>query len=293
VTGSAGGRAVSGVGSATGSAGGRAVRRQPGLVRRSVSAHSARVHATQLLLLVAALGAWQWIGTDDEALGLTVSTPWRTVQWIAAWATGGSQPHGNGWPDLRVTLLAAGYGYLIGAVAGVVLGAVLGAWSWPRRFSRPFMAAGNAFPKIGLAPLFILIFGLTFSMQAYFIAASTLFITFYAVFNGIQSIDHRYIANARILGASRRWLLIDVYGPAIFGWLMTGLRLTAAWALVGAVVVEYLAANSGMGYVVQQGQINLSPAEVIGGIVIISVSAVVVDQVLAAIGRRFSAWRLV
>ena len=129
-------------------------------------------------------------------------------------------------------------------------------------------------------------------MKAYFVAAGIFFITFYAVFNGVQSIDQTFLQNARVLGASRLRITKEVYFPAILSWIIASLRLTAAWSLSSAVLVELLAANNGMGYVIILGEQTADVAEVLGGIIVISVVAVVIDRLLLVLNRHLTKWRL-
>jgi NitT/TauT family transport system permease protein len=266
------------------------------LIHRGFIGTSARrrvvVRVTQIVILCTVLGLWQYMASGSKTLMLSVGTPWDVMRWIAAWATGGAMPHGRGWADLGLTLEEAAAGYVLGVFIGVIFGSVLGSSRWLRSFSTPFIAVLNAFPKIALAPLFILIIGSSFSMKAYFVAATAGFITFYAVFNGITSIDPVYLRNAKILGAGPLWRIKEVYLPAIVGWVTAGLRLTAAWSISAAVVAEFLAANNGMGYVINLGQQSGQVSQVLGGIAIVAFVALIVDRVLLMISRHFSAWRL-
>jgi NitT/TauT family transport system permease protein len=260
------------------------------------------VHLVQIAVLVIVVGLWQYLASRSETLFLAIGTPWSVknhgvivpgvAQWLASWATNGPVPHGQGWPDLFVTLKEATYGYFLGVSTGILLGASLGSSLLIRKFAAPFIAIANAFPKIALAPMFILIFGSSLSMKAYFVAAGTFFITFYAVFGGIRTVDPVYLRSGKILGASRVWLIREIYIPSIFGWVVSGLRLTAAWALTSAVIVEFLAANSGMGYVVNFGQQSGDLAQCWGGLFIISLVALIVDRSLYHLSKHFSAWRL-
>ncbi|HEX3842110.1 MAG TPA: ABC transporter permease [Acidimicrobiales bacterium] len=251
--------------------------------------HKRIVRIIQIAIVLVALGLWEYLGKSSKTLNLTISTPWDTAKWIGQWAEG-KQAHG--WSDLVVTLEEAAYGMFLGVLIGVVLAVVVSTSKWVRLFSAPFVSMLNALPKIALAPLFILIFGESVSARAYFVAAGIFFITFYNVFGGIRSIDVIYLRNARVLGANRRWLVRDVYAPSIVGWVMTSLRLTSAWALTGAVIAEYLGSVKGMGYIVATGQQSSSTPEVLGGVLIVAVVALIVDRVIVRIERHFSVWRL-
>lgn len=263
-----------------------------GTRRRTVTRRQLLVLALQLAVIVVLVGLWQQMGSGSKTLYLTVSTPLDVLRWISSWATGGSIPHGNGWSDLAITARTAAYGYLLGAGSGVVVGSIVGGSELLRRFAAPFVAMMNAFPKIALAPLFVVIFGASAAMQVYFVSAGVFFITFFAMFHGLQTIDVVYLRNAKMLGASLLWRARVVYLPSTFGWLISGLRLTATWSVAATVVVEYLTSGQGgMGLVVSSAQAADNVPQVVGGIIVVSVFALVIDRGLVRLNRRAMRWR--
>jgi NitT/TauT family transport system permease protein len=223
--------------------------------------------------------------TESQIIG----TPNGVASWIWSWING---REGKGLYDLGRTLQGGFYGFLIGVVVGVPLAILLASLRWVQQFAAPFVAVLNALPKLAVTPLFILVFGNTLKAQAYFVGSGILFIAFYNVYTGLRSIDSVYVHNARVLGASAVGLAREVYAPAIVGWLMTGLRLMVAWALTGAVVLEYLASTSGMGYLVATGQQLGVADQVIGAILVVSAVALAADRMLVLIERHYSKWRL-
>jgi NitT/TauT family transport system permease protein len=257
--------------------------RSPRFSRRQIG-----LLVVQVLIVIVALLAWQWFGSGKTEK-LTVSQPTEVWKWLSEWARG---QKAHGWSDLWVTLKEAVEGWVLGIVIGVALAVLLATSRWIKLFAAPFVSVLNALPKIALAPLFILILGANTESKVYFVTAGIFFIVFYNVFGGIRSIDVVLLRNARVLGASRLWLIRDVYAPAIVGWVMIGLRLTAAWALTSAVIIEYLGAQKGMGYIVSEGQQTYDPAEVLAGVLIIAVVALLIDRVIVRVERRFSRWRL-
>lgn len=265
-------------------------RSPPAAVRPTLSPRSRTlvVRTTQAIIVIAVLIAWTQVGSRQTE-SLIISTPHRVADWIWAWLDG---REGRGLHDLGHTLHGALYGFLIGIGIGVPLAIALASFRWLQLFATPFIAVFNALPKLALAPLFVLVLGNTLRAQAYFVATGILFIVFYNVFTGLRSIDKVYVQNARILGANAGWLAREVYAPAIVGWLMTSLRLMVTWALTGALVVEYMASTSGMGYVVATGQQLAAADQTIGAILIVSVVALAADRVIVRIERHYSKWRL-
>jgi NitT/TauT family transport system permease protein len=245
------------------------------------------VHVGQVIIVVVALLAWQRVGSQPGQ-NLTVSTPSATWSWAVQWIRG-EQAHGLS--DLWATVEEAAIGWVLGVLIGAVLAVAMAASEWLRLFAAPFLAALNALPKIAVAPLFILVFGANEKSKVYFVAAAIFFIVFYNVLAGLRSINQTYLDQIRGLGASRLGLVRDVYLPSIAGWIITGLRLTATWALTAAVLAEYLGSVQGIGYIVQLGQQSLATSQVMAGILVISIVALVVDGALVLVERRFAHWR--
>ena len=201
-------------------------------------------------------------------------------------------PDSDFWLDIGLTTLEAALGYALGVAIAILLVAVIVPVRALDRFFAPFIAMANALPKIVLAPLFILWLGFSITSKVLFVAAGIFFLIFYGVYSGVRSIDQVLLDNARVLGASRLRLVVDVYLPSIVGWLISSLRLSSAWALTGAVVSEYLGSNSGIGYRIALAQQTLDPSTVIAGIVAVAVLAVVVDRALVLIESRYTQWRV-
>jgi NitT/TauT family transport system permease protein len=261
---------------------------------RSVSyraaSHRIVVTVAQVALAAVAIAVWQYIGSRSVSAGYTISTPGHVADYLWKFVTGTSSL--GGWQDLWITLGEAAVGYFIGVLVGIALAIGVSTSIWLERFTAPFVSAINALPKVALAPLFILYFGSTFKSKVYFVAAGIFFLSFYNVVNGMKSIDPRFVRNGRALGANRLWLARDIYLPSIVGWVAASLRLSAAFAIGGAVISEYLGALRGIGYVIYTAQESYNPAAVIGGILIVGFAALIVDRVIVRIQRHFSSWRL-
>ncbi|HXC76926.1 MAG TPA: ABC transporter permease [Candidatus Acidoferrum sp.] len=246
--------------------------------------------STQLTLTAVVLGLWQYIGSTSQTEALVISTPWHVAEYLWQFASGSSAQ--GSWSDLSVTFQEAAGGCVLGVAVGIVLAVLVASSRWVALFATPFVAIVNALPKIALAPLFILIFGANYQSKVYFVAAAIFFLSFYNIYTGIRSIDILYLRNTRILGANRRWLIREVYIPSIVGWVAISLRLSATYAIVCAVVAEYLSANQGMGYVVYLAQGVNNSTVVIGGILIVSFTALIIDRIIVRTQRHFTSWRL-
>lgn len=250
-----------------------------------------RPRRIQLGIIVILVVAWQYAGTASRTLGASVSNPGAIVAWIWSWATGTAGLTTNGWVELGSTLETALFGYVLGVVAGVLLGSALAAFTPIRKFFGPFANAINAFPKVALAPLFIVVFGVSEEMKSYFVASGVMFISLFAVYDGLRSVDRNLVDRLRTLGASRAWKIRVLYVPAIAGWIIAGLRLTVAWSISYAVIVEFLSSGKGMGTVVESGNESGNIPQVFGGIAIVVIVALIIDRILIWLGHVLTPWR--
>ncbi len=259
----------------------------PGFQEPDSGRQRATVWAWRLGLVTAFLLLWQYQGTKSDYWKLIFSSPegvfLRLVRWVQepAW-----------WVHIWITLEEAILGYFLGVGVALVLVAIIAPSAWMARFSAPFLAAINALPKIALAPLFIFWFGTTLQSKVYFVASLICFIVLYGVLTGIRTIDPIMLSNIRLYGASRLQLVKEVYIPAILTWIFSSLRLSWAWALLAAVIGEYLGSNKGIGFLIATGQQSLRADMVIAGILVVAIGAVTFDRLLILIERPMSKWRV-
>jgi NitT/TauT family transport system permease protein len=241
----------------------------------------------RVLIVVAFVGAWQAIGTRSPVERLTFSTPESVLTTLGRWTNDATF-----WRDLGITLTEAVLGYLMGVVSGVVLAAVVFSSTTIERFLRPFVAVFNALPKVVLAPLFLLWFGIGISSKVYFTASVIFFIIFYGVYTGMKAIDVSLVNNMRALGASTVDLTVHVYAPAILTWIVAGLRLSFTFAILATVLGEFLGGTEGLGVRISLATQQLQNNVVIAGIIAIALVAVLVDRSLVRVERRFTRWKL-
>ena len=241
----------------------------------------------RVLIVVAFVGAWQAIGTRSPVERLTFSTPESVLTTLGRWTNDATF-----WRDLGITLTEAVLGYLMGVGSGVVLAAVVFSSTTIERFLRPFVAVFNALPKVVLAPLFLLWFGIGISSKVYFTASVIFFIIFYGVYTGMKAIDVSLVNNMRALGASTVDLTVHVYAPAILTWIVAGLRLSFTFAILATVLGEFLGGTEGLGVRISLATQQLQNNVVIAGIIAIALVAVLVDRSLVRVERRFTRWKL-
>jgi NitT/TauT family transport system permease protein len=240
----------------------------------------------QVLLVVLFMGAWHLAGSIPGVSTL-IGSPIGTVEQLGKWL-----PDPKFWANASGTLLNG----LAGLGLGFVLACVLLLITWPfdfaRRFSAPFISVLNAVPRIALAPLFIVWFGIGSGSAVAFVVAMIFLLIYINVFTGLSSIDEVYPDNARVLGARGIWLARSVYIPAVAAWLMTSLRMAAIWSILGAAVAEYLAGSRGLGGYLSRGAILGAPDMLIAAAIVIAVFSLIIDRVLQTLETRFSRWRI-
>jgi NitT/TauT family transport system permease protein len=150
--------------------------------------------------------------------------------------------------DLRVTGIEMGLGYSLGAFLGIAVGALFARWKFAADVFNPFFVALNSIPRIALAPLLIIWFGIDLSSKVVLSATLVFFLMFFNTLSGILSVDESIVNVARVMGANSRQIFFKVQLPGALAWIMSGLRLSLPFALIGVIVGEFLAASSGLGY---------------------------------------------
>lgn len=245
------------------------------------------VRAVQVSLPVALVGLWQLASTYVKGADAFVSTPWEVLTVLRTWFLGPDYV----WVDAFATLRVAAMGLVIGCTAAVGVALVLAQVEVLGRFLAPFIGLANVLPKVSLIPLFILWFGIGDTSKVAFVSAGIFFIVFYNVLASLMTVASEQRDHLRVLGASRSWLVRELLLPAAWGSLISSIRLSVAFALLGSVLAEMMASNNGLGFRLAHGQATVTPSTVVAAIVIIAAVGVLLDRLLAGLDRRLAAWR--
>lgn len=209
---------------------------------------------------------------------------------LADWFTVGTA-FGSVWTQLFVTLEEAVLGFVIGAVAGVVLGILLGRARFAAEVAAPFIKAANAVPRIVLASLFIIWFGLGLTSKVATAVVLVFFAVFFNAFQGAREVDRNLVDNARILGASRTQVLTSIVVPSATSWIFASLHAAFGFALIGAVVGEYAGADKGLGLLIANAQGTFDAAGIYAGMIVITVVALLAEWLLTLLENRLLRWR--
>lgn len=190
-----------------------------------------------------------------------------------------------------VTLYEAAGAFVTGVAGGVVVGFLLGRSDfWARVFS-PYIQVLNALPRLIFAPILILLLGLDERSKIALGFSLVFFIVFFNAFQGVRDVDRNVLNNARMLGASERQLTWHVLLPSAMSWILASLHTSVGFAIVGAVVGEYIGASRGIGYVISQAEGNLDATGVWAGMVVLSVFVVVIEVLVTYLERRLVRWK--
>lgn len=238
-------------------------------------------------LLVAIVGGWSALAASSGYWTRSLSTPTSVASQLGDWLSDSAFHRHVG-----ITLLEAVLGYALGIAMALILVLIVACSRFLDSLLSPFITVLTVIPYLALAPMFMVWFGLTLQARVYFVATAIFIIIFYAIYSGLRTIDQQTLDNQRVLGASRWRLIREIYVPSTFAWVMSSLRLSAAWAILAAVISEYLGSTEGLGYVISQAEAFLDSTTVLGGILVVAGMALIFDRVLVRVERRYSAWKV-
>jgi sulfonate transport system permease protein len=223
------------------------------------------VLAWQVGIALVALASWQWLVKARLLDPFFVSRPTDIAARIGAWVRSGAI-----WGHLFVTLEEALLGLVVGAVLGIALGFVLARSPLVARICDPYITMLNGVPRVVLAPIFLLWFGLGIWSKVALAVTLVFFVMFFNTFQGVRDADRVLVDNARMLGASERQLVRHVLIPSALTWIFSSLHTSLGFAMVGAVVGEYLGSARGMGYVIAQAEGTFDTTGVFAGMVVLA-----------------------
>ncbi|MEU5376778.1 MULTISPECIES: ABC transporter permease [unclassified Streptomyces] len=267
--------------------------KQPGRAEsraRAARRRKAVVLVARVLLLVAVLGLWEALSRAKVIDPFNFSMPSKVWDQIYTWITHGTALGSLG-EQIWVTLQEALLGWVIGVAAGVVFGIALGRIAFLADILGPYIKVLNSIPRIVLAPIFVIWFGLGPSSKIASAVVLVFFPVFFNAFQGAREVDRNLVSNARILGASDRRVTLQVVIPSATSWIFTSLHVSFGFALIGAIVGEYIGATKGVGLLVAQSQGTFNAAGVYAAMVILAVVALVAEGLLTFAERRIFRWK--
>ena len=250
----------------------------------------------QGLLLVAIFGVWQVLAQPDlvppfvwenpNRASFFFGEPVKFLKVIWVWFT-----EGTIYQHLWVTLQETALAFVIGSALGLVVGLWLGLSPTASALFDPYITAMNAMPRVVLAPIFMVWFGLGIWSKVALGVTLVFFIVFFNVYQGVKEVSPVVLSNTIMLGANRKQLLRHVYLPSATSWVFSSLHVSVGMAFVGAVVGEYLGSAKGVGYLIQQAEGAFDINTVFAGIFVLTAFALVLDFAVTKVERRLLVWR--
>jgi NitT/TauT family transport system permease protein len=248
------------------------------------------VRASQIALFVLIFGGWELCSRAGIVDSFFFGSPTGIVDVLKTWVTDGTDA-GSLWEQIGVTLQEAVLGFVIGVLLGVVFGVALGRVRLLAEVFAPYIKAVNAIPRIVLGSVFVVVLGLDMSSKVALAVVLVFFVVFFNAFQGTREVDRNLIANARILGASPTKVTLHVVLPSALTWIIASLHSAFGFALIGAIVGEFLGAQKGLGLLVKQAQGTFNIDGVFAAMVIMAVLALVAEAAISRLEGRLLAWR--
>jgi NitT/TauT family transport system permease protein len=248
------------------------------------------VNGLRLGLLVAALGGWEiaarlkWIDPFFFAMPSTIADQ------IWVWLTEGTS-QGPLWQQVLVTLEETVLGFLIGAVLGIICGVALGRNRLLADVFSIYIKIANSVPRVVLGSIFIISMGLGMASKVALAVVMVFFVVFGNAFQGVREADRNLIANARILGASPHQVTMGVVIPSALSWIIASLHVSFGFALVGAVVGEFLGSRQGIGLLIATAQGTFNAAGVFAAMIVLAVVALAAEFLITLLENRLIKWR--
>lgn len=239
----------------------------------------------QFMMAATALLVWEGASRFFK-LEFWITSPTEVAKELVRWFRSGLLV-----TDLKLTLMEAGLGFVFGSIAGGIIGFLLG---WVRRLGdlfEPFVLSLYSVPKIALAPLFVLWFGIGVTNKIMFAAMLVFFMVFFTTYQGTRQVDRDLVENARLMGAGRWDIWTKIAIPYAGIWVLTGIRIGLPYALIGAIVGEFVASEAGVGYRIKEATSFFSTASVFAGLVVLMGISLTLLTLLKLVEKRLLRWQ--
>jgi sulfonate transport system permease protein len=248
------------------------------------------VYAARVATLVIIVGGWQLLTSLKIVDPFFFGQPSGIVTKLGDWVQHGTA-YGTLGLQIWITMEEALLGFAIGVAGGIVFGVLLGQVRFLSDVLGPYIKALNALPRIVLGSIFVVWLGLGTSSKVMLAAVLVFFVVFFNAFQGVREVDGSYIANVRVLGASRFQVVRTVVIPSALTWIIASLHVAFGFAIIGAIVGEFLGSQKGLGLVIATAQNQFDPNGVFAAMFIIAVIALTAEWLISLLERRLLSWR--
>ncbi|QCO96464.1 ABC transporter permease [Arthrobacter sp. 24S4-2] len=258
--------------------------------KKSLTGRRLKVLAVQLGIVVVLLGSWELLVRGKVLDALLYGQPSLIVNQLYIWVTQGTD-NGSLGQQITVTIEEALIGFFIGTALGIVFGVAMGRIQFLSEVIGPFLKIVNAVPRIVLGSSFVVMFGLGLMSKVMLVIVLVFFGVFFNAFQGTREVDKNFIANAEILGASKWQVTRQVVIPSAFSWIIASLHVAFGFALIGAIVGEFLGSQEGLGNLIRQAQGNLNQNGIWAAMLIMAGVALIAEWLITKLENRLLRWR--
>ena len=228
----------------------------------------------RLAIVGVVLVAWE-LASGPLLPKFWLSSPSAIAALLGQWIADGSL-----WRHLGGTLLAMLIGYAIGCATGVAGGLLLGFMPFVQRVLTPYLAGLYALPKIALAPLFIILFGIDIESKVALVAITVFFMLLYSTLDGVRDVDPDLARTLELMGAKRREIGLKLLIPATLPWIFTGMRISVRYALTATILGEVIGANRGVGFLIEANAGQYNSTGVFAAVFVLVVCCVTLTELL-------------
>jgi NitT/TauT family transport system permease protein len=255
-------------------------------VNRSIALRALSKNSSLVVFVLAVLVCWEFFSANKILDPFYVSQPSKIVgDMVRFFAKGEVFRH------LGITLEEASLGLVIGTFFGVAGGFILGRIGFLAAVFEPIITALYGIPKIALAPIFILWFGLGVQSKIFLSSLMVFYLVFFNTFAGIRNVDPGVVGAVKLLGANGLQITTKVILPSCFPWILAGIRGGVGSSLLGAIVGEYMGASAGLGWMIQYATTTYQIDRVMSCLFILLVIGLVFSKGLKIIEKRALRWR--
>jgi len=247
---------------------------------RFVSTVPGRI-AARLVVIGGLMTLWQF--APGKTLRFWMSGPVDIVARLWSWILDGSL-----WEHLGATLTAMTLGYGIGTAVGISLGLVFGFLPKLHRVLSPYIAALYAMPKIALAPLFIIVFGIGIESRVALVAITVFFLILNSTLDGVRNVDRDLIQALSLMGATRSEVIRKILLPAALPWIFTGMRISVRYAFTNTLLAELISANKGIGFLIEYYSGMFDATGTYTAILVLVIMSVGLTEVLSWVERTMA-----
>jgi NitT/TauT family transport system permease protein len=267
-----------------------ALARESEVAQAAIRARRRLIISLRLIVLVVALGGWEIAARFKWIDPFFYSMPTMIWDQLVEWTRDGTS-QGSLWMQVAVTLEETVIGFLIGSIAGVFCGILLGRNKLLSDVFSLYIQIANSIPRVVLGSIFVIALGLGMASKVALAVVMVFFVVFGNAFQGVREADKYMIANAQILGASPRQVTMSVVIPSAMSWILASLHVSFGFALVGAVVGEFLGAKEGIGLLISTAQGAFNASGVFAAMIVLAVVALAADFLLSSLEKRLLKWR--